>query len=98
MSQRARVTRRLSRSKIASQSAPPSSFHWCTDWCAEPSLFLGKGGHELAAEVGDVWDHAAPYQVKRVLRRLQPVAEGFSDSLESLRIPGWCAHGCEWYD
>ena len=44
--------------------------HWCTDWCAEPSLFLGKGGHELAAEVGDVWDHAAPYQVALAERRL----------------------------
>src|SRR5215211_2247566 len=48
----------------------PQSLYWCTDWCAEPSLFLGKGGHELAAEVGDVWDHAAPYQVALAERRL----------------------------
>jgi hypothetical protein len=27
-------------------------------------LTLGDSGYELAAEVGDVWDHAAPDQVE----------------------------------
>jgi hypothetical protein len=40
------------------------------------SLFLGKGGHELAAEVGDVWDHAAPYQVRGDPEKLEQVFAG----------------------
>ena len=33
-------------------------------------LFLDKGGDEIAAEVGNVWDHAAPYQVRGNFYRL----------------------------
>jgi hypothetical protein len=40
------------------------------------SLFLGKGGHELAAELGDVWDHAAPYQVRGDPEKLEQVFAG----------------------
>ena len=40
------------------------------------SLFLGKGGHELAAEVGDIWDHAAPYQVRGDPEKLEQVFAG----------------------
>jgi len=29
-----------------------------------PSLLLGDSGDELAAAVGDVWDHPAPDRVK----------------------------------
>ena len=35
------------------------------------SLFLDTGGHELAAEVGDARDHAAPYQVRGNREKLE---------------------------
>jgi hypothetical protein len=34
--------------------------HWCV---SQGTSLLGQGGHEFAAEVGDVGDHAAPDQV-----------------------------------
>ena len=40
------------------------SLCWCTNWCVKCALIFSKGGDELAAEVEDVCDHAAPEQVK----------------------------------
>src|SRR5215216_6014242 len=37
--------------------------HWCTDWCTNSFLVFSEGGDELAAEVGDVRDDAAPDEV-----------------------------------
>ena len=39
-------------------------------------LFLDKGGDEIAAEVGDVWDHAAPNQVRDDREKLEQVLAG----------------------
>jgi hypothetical protein len=52
--------------------SPPASpsLHGCVHWCAVSSLLLGQGGHEFAAEVGDIGDHPAPDQVTLAERRL----------------------------
>jgi hypothetical protein len=42
---------------------PPHLTHWCVHWCVCPPLLPGQGGDELAAEVGDVGDDAAPHRV-----------------------------------
>jgi hypothetical protein len=44
-------------------SRSPSPYIGVSIGVRPASLLLGQGGDELAAEVGDVWDHAAPDQV-----------------------------------
>ena len=48
---------------------PPhhSPLYWCGGWCGALLLPLGERGDELAAEVGDVGDDAAPDQVECAL-------------------------------
>jgi hypothetical protein len=41
-----------------------------------PILLLGEGSDEFAAEVGDVWDHAAPDQVGGGRQTLEHVSDG----------------------
>ena len=41
-----------------------------------PILLLGKGGDELATDVGDVWDQAAPYRVRGNREKLEQVFAG----------------------
>ena len=71
----------------------PHLSHRCTRWCAKSYLLPGQGGDEFAAEVGDVWDHLAPDQVGVDRETLKYIPKGFSSGLESLCVPGWCAHG-----
>jgi hypothetical protein len=40
------------------------------------TLLLGQGGDEFAAEVGDVWDHPTPDQVRSNREKLEQVFAG----------------------
>jgi hypothetical protein len=53
-------------------------------------LRLDEGGYELAAEVGDVGDDAAPDQVKTIRRSREPV---FGSCLKSPSIGTWSLAG-----
>src|SRR5919106_6924067 len=65
--------------------------HWCVCECAS---LLSQGGDELAAEVGDVGDHAAPDRVESGRETTGYVSNDRLGGLEWPQAFGWC--GC-WY-
>src|SRR5215210_4684206 len=57
-------------------------------------LLLGQGGDELAAEVRDVCDHAAPDRVGSGLDTLEQAFARPPGAPRRLHTPDWCAHRC----
>jgi hypothetical protein len=50
--------------------------YWCARWCGVRPLLFGERGDELAAEVRDVGDDAAPDQVRGGREAPDFVSEG----------------------
>jgi hypothetical protein len=70
------------RRPFSASSSP--SLYWCGCRCAECPLFLAQGGDELAAEVGEVGNNAAPDEVRYshvVVGLREGAATAMADSL-----------------
>src|SRR5215210_8941629 len=57
-------------------SPSPIAPRWCTDWCAASSLTIFERGDELAAEVRDIRNDAAPDRVGSGLETSAYVSDG----------------------